>query len=412
MATTSRISRFSSSVLSARKQHLRNACLLSTILLAVVALLTLEASHSSHSRASLRLALFKPSYCDQQPPAWLADHTVDSVIYSDASHGAIGLPFSARAAAAAFLGLHEAAQQDIELAEAIWRSRSAPKGAGVQFSPVATYHARLNFSALLSGVEGYPQGSSSGRGIVMVSGGPKYTPPAYVNAVFLRRSGCQLPIEVWAPPHEPVAAAVQEQFTALGNVTVHNLRDVYPVTAHGEMRSQKFLGKQLAILASTFKEILFLDADNLALRDPSFLFDEPLYSKSGLLMWPDFWSSEVKPGAWEALGIPVSQRFTGSHESGQVVVDKERAWKPLVLAIYFNMRGDLFYPLFSDIGQGDKETLPMAWLALGQGTYGLVPHPVLALGKFMPDGGHAGRAMLQRSPEWDSTVLACAPAQN
>jgi alpha 1,2-mannosyltransferase len=261
---------------------------------------------------------------------------------------------------------------------------------------VATVNAQLNVSAILAGVGQYPQGSSKGRGIVLVGGGPKYTVPAFGCVAFVRRTGCTLPIEIWTPPHEPVPSGVAAYFTAFGNVTLHNLGDAFPSTAHDNMHEQRFLAKQLAMLASGFQEILFLDADNLPLRDPSFLFEEPLYTDTGLLMWPDLWENQVKAGGWEALGIPPDMRPKGSHESGQVVLDKQRAWQPLLLAIYLNMRGDVFYPLLSRDGQGDKETLPYAWMARGRGKYGLVPHGV---GQVSPGDGTHLMAMLQRSPD-------------
>jgi alpha 1,2-mannosyltransferase len=262
---------------------------------------------------------------------------------------------------------------------------------------VAPVVARLNLSAILAGVGEYPQGSSKGRGIVVVGGGAKYTAPAFGCVAFVRRTGCTLPIEVWVPPHEPIPPAVAAYFTAFGNVTLHSLGDAFPLIAHDNMLEQKYLAKQLAMLASGFQEVLFLDADNLPLRDPSFLFEEPLYTDTGLLMWPDFWGCETKAGVWEALNIPAHMRPKGSHESGQVVLDKQRAWQPLLLAIYLNMRGDVFYPLLSDIGQGDKETLPLAWLGLRRGEYGLVPHGVGAV--HADDGQDRGTAMLQRSPD-------------
>jgi alpha 1,2-mannosyltransferase len=206
-----------------------------------------------------------------------------------------------------------------------------------------------------------------------------------------------LPIEVWAPPHEAIPTAVEADFTALRNVTLRNLGDAFPSIADDFMLERKYLAKQLAMLASGFEEVLFLDADNLPLRDPSFLFDYPLYADTGLLMWPDFWGCEAKAGVWEALNIPAHMRPKGSHESGQVVLDKQRAWQPLLLAVYLNMQGDVFYPLLSSWGQGDKETLPLAWLALRRGKFGLVPHGVGAL--HADDGKDRGTAMLQRSPD-------------
>ena len=42
---------------------------------------------------------------------------------------------------------------------------------------------------------------------------------------------------------------------------------------------------------TSFAEVLVLDADNLPLADPSFLFESPEYKSSGSLFWPDFWSN-------------------------------------------------------------------------------------------------------------------------
>jgi hypothetical protein len=77
----------------------------------------------------------------------------------------------------------------------------------------------------------------------------------------------------------------------------------------------------------------------------------------------------------------------------------------LLLAIYFNMQGKVFYPLFSRIGQGDKETLPLAWLALGRGDFGLVPHPVGAVGIYKEGHFREGAAMLQQDPDGSALFL-------
>jgi len=374
-----------------------------------------------------RLRLFRPAYCSALPTNWATNRSsqTQATDHSRPAAAAAGTPV-AEAVINSFLAVHAAAEQSLLTAGAIWESTGQPganlqlcrksKGKTKEKNPlkapnkqantgsigpevVAPVVAHLNLTAVLSGVGEYPAGSSAGRGIVVVGGGPKYTPAAFGCVYFIRRTGCQLPVEVWAPPHEPIHPAVAADFSAMGNVSVRRLEDVFPPAAHDDMQGRKFLAKQLSILASTFQEILFLDADNIPMRDPAFLFDEPLYSKHGLLMWPDFWPTEAKPGAWDALGIAPQLRPPGSHESGQVVLDKQRAWKPLLLAIYLNLRGDVFYPLFSNTGQGDKETLPLAWLALGHGEYGLVQHGVLALGYMTEKRGHAGTAMLQRSPD-------------
>jgi alpha 1,2-mannosyltransferase len=315
------------------------------------------------------------------------------------------------AAVAPFMAIHRAAQQDLTAAGAVWRSRG-PAGKAqpinsTEFNStmpqVVHVEAQLNITAILAAVGEYPPGSSSGKGIVLVGGGKKYTPPAYGCMYFIRRSGCQLPIELWTPPHEPIPPAVMADFAAFGNITVRSLGDGYPPAAFDDMQHLRYLGKQLAILASSFQEIMFLDADNLPLRDPSFLFEHPSYTETGLLVWPDFWDSQVSPGTWEALGVPPKDRPPGSFESGQMLLDKHRCWQPLLLAIYFNMQGKVFYPLFSTMGQGDKETIPLAWLALGRGKFGLIPHQVMAVGTVDPE--FHGVAMLQHAPDGSALFL-------
>jgi alpha 1,2-mannosyltransferase len=46
-----------------------------------------------------------------------------------------------------------------------------------------------------------------------------------------------------------------------------------------------------AILQSTFEHVLWLDADNIVVHDPNYLFDLPHYTRSSAIFWPDFWSS-------------------------------------------------------------------------------------------------------------------------
>jgi len=45
-----------------------------------------------------------------------------------------------------------------------------------------------------------------------------------------------------------------------------------------------------AIIASSFEEVLYLDSDNIPLRDPTYLFDTELYAEEGrprAVFWGD-----------------------------------------------------------------------------------------------------------------------------
>lgn len=48
------------------------------------------------------------------------------------------------------------------------------------------------------------------------------------------------------------------------------------------------------------------------------------------------WCCRMLPQTAELLGVPQSQWPSGSFESGQMVLDKSRHWRGLVMAMYIN----------------------------------------------------------------------------
>src|SRR5262249_46380915 len=128
------------------------------------------------------------------------------------------------------------------------------------------------------------------------------------------------------------------------------------------------------ILHSSFKEVLYLDADNFPLVDPEFLFSTEPYLETGSLFWPDRYLGRdqgipwLKREAWQMLRIPF--RDEPEFETGQLLIDKEKCWYPLLLAMHLNEHSDYYYYYF----YGDKDTFHLAWKKLGF-EYGLVPYP-------------------------------------
>lgn len=73
-----------------------------------------------------------------------------------------------------------------------------------------------------------------------------------------------------------------------------------------------------------YAQVIFLDSDNVAVRDPSHLFDTPEYIETGLLVWPDYWAASAAPELARILGLDVHALPQGTFESGQIVFDKRK----------------------------------------------------------------------------------------
>ncbi|MBC7967344.1 MAG: hypothetical protein H7Z17_15620 [Fuerstia sp.] len=222
---------------------------------------------------------------------------------------------------------------------------------------------------LLQSLTAYPEDRFQGRGIVICGGGNYYFPCVWVCIRMLRSVGCTLPIELWhRGPHE-----MTEEMKALIEPWGVDCRDAFAVAQqHPVHRLDGWELKPYAIMHSRFAEVLSIDADNVVVRDPAFLFDTDLYQHTGALFWPDFPGHTSSPWylkkeAWEVLGVPFRQE--PEFESGQLVIDKRRCWRPLQLTLHLNEHSDYYYAFF----YGDKDTFHLAWRKVGR-EYSMIPH--------------------------------------
>jgi hypothetical protein len=131
----------------------------------------------------------------------------------------------------------------------------------------------------------------------------------------------------------------------------------------GNPRAARSLGgwelKPFAILHCPFREILLLDADNVPVVDPTFLFDTPEYRVHGAIFWPDYGRLSESRQIWEICEVPY--RNEPEFESGQIVVDKVRCWKALNLAMHYNEHSDFYFRHI----HGDKDTFHLAFHRAG-----------------------------------------------
>jgi len=75
---------------------------------------------------------------------------------------------------------------------------------------------------------------------------------------------------------------------------------------------------------AAWPQVLFLDADNMAVRDPTPLFDSAPFAETGALLWPDYWDSSAAPDLPAVLGVAPADAPRSSFESGQMLFRKSR----------------------------------------------------------------------------------------
>lgn len=243
-----------------------------------------------------------------------------------------------------------------------------------------------------------------GRGIVTVAGG-HYFPPVLLSIRMLRaRTNSTLPIQVFLSSLSEYEPLMCEEVLPLYNAECFIVSDFLRRDTPFAVRSYQL--KVLAILFSRFEEVVYMDADCIALHDPEELLDKEPYTSTGFVNWPDFWIATEDRVFYEIAGMA---EYPGglpprSTESGQMLLDKRRHPDTLVLAAYYNIFGPRFY--YQILGQGapgegDKETFLAAAVALGRPYY-RVREKAGSVGYHDDAGDYRGRGMVQHDPFEDS----------
>jgi Mannosyltransferase putative len=129
----------------------------------------------------------------------------------------------------------------------------------------------------------YPAERFEGRGIVIPAGGVKYLTCAWVCIKMLRHLGCNLPVELWHLGTEEMDDDSRTLFSPLAATTIDArvIQQRYPVRILNGWEVKPF-----ALLHCRFAEVLLLDADNVPIVDPTFLFDTPKFQRTGAIFWP------------------------------------------------------------------------------------------------------------------------------
>ncbi len=268
-----------------------------------------------------------------------------------------------------------------------------------------------------------------GNGIVFV-GGIKFSWLAFIGIQQLRTLGCNLPIEVFigdeSEYEEELCEVILPKFNSRCSVLHQEIGDI---SKKLEAKISGYQYKNLAFLVSKFENILFLDADNVPMRDPTPLFNSKVMKDHGLVIWPDAWARTTHPKYFEIAGVNVTNQIVRgpykgqdptnfdinkdvsfhdleitlpnpSSESGMILINKTKHAKTLLLSLYYNVFGPkLYYTLFTQgsAGEGDKETFIAAAFVLGNKFYQVL-QPFKFIGHHHKAGEFSSKALGQADP--------------
>lgn len=274
-------------------------------------------------------------------------------------------------------------------ADGTWRGRWLHhEGMYVELRPVADPAAvgpRVREAVARALVAAERPRWSAERGIVVCAGGSRLLTCAWVLVTRLRELGCALPIELWHLGEVEAGPGIRERFRALGVDPVDARQD--PAGARLPSWSTWEL-KPVAMSGTRFREALLLDADNVPLRDPGYLFDHPAFRQDGALFWPDFGQFGTGHPAWTLLGLPPAGEV--EQESGQLLLDRGRVGRGLAATVALNRLGRVVYAYV----HGDKDTWWLGFRMAGL-PYRKVGHPVRELPGVMLQHDPDGRPLFQ-----------------
>ncbi|ODQ63773.1 nucleotide-diphospho-sugar transferase [Nadsonia fulvescens var. elongata DSM 6958] len=270
----------------------------------------------------------------------------------------------------------------------------------------------------------YPQHLYKGNGVVIVAGG-KFMPMAIASVKVLRDTGSNLPVEIFLANNEEYEPKICEKILRQLNARCVILPEAIGKGALNKFPLKRYQFKALSLLASSFENVLLMDADNYLLKNPEFIFEQDPFSSKGYVFWSDYWRRATSPYYYQVAGVQLGPRVRNgdpsdkaketppaadlehaipdpSCESGQLLVSKRMHYKAIILSVYYNLFGpDIYYPLLSQgsSGEGDKETF-IAGPVFFQEPFYQVSQFIWTLG-FVDSSGFHGTAMSQYDPVED-----------
>lgn len=277
-------------------------------------------------------------------------------------------------------------------------------------------------------------------GVVLVGGG-RFSWLSFLSILALRRAGSELPVEIMMPTYQDYEEEIEfctsilPEYGASCVVIPERLGPSVMLAWSKKLANYQF--KSLALMTSSFQNILLLDSDNVLVQNPDLLMVSDVFKEYGMVTWPDYWERTISPIYYDIADVKVNEnkrvRYNRlplnlpsgqeanveptqkesvpfhdlegtipnlSTESGQLLINKATHGKTLLLSLYYNLYGpNLFYKLFSlgEQGEGDKDTFVAAAIVTKQKYYQLKSF-IKTFGYADNNNNFQGVAMGQKDP--------------
>ncbi|KAM0790329.1 hypothetical protein ACM66B_003214 [Microbotryomycetes sp. NB124-2] len=258
----------------------------------------------------------------------------------------------------------------------------------------------------------------NGRGLVFTAGNADTFSRVRLTLKLLRKHlKTDLPAEIFSFPGEKPDEDVRRELEELG-AKLRTVDEAY----RDEGRRKNYHIKSTAIIRSSFREVLYLDSDNMPaaslapldsvnlkdahghpikqiLRanssetwgDPTGLWESKAYKRLGVMFWPDYWRTSADNPIWAMIGVPCRDEW--EQEAGQILIDKSRHLDALLLSEW--MMDSSRFNFWFNFSDGDKDMFRFAFLALRK-RWGL-PGRYVGVGALPRNSmtGFCGHTMLQ-----------------
>jgi hypothetical protein len=218
---------------------------------------------------------------------------------------------------------------------------------------------------------------SQDKGIVLTAGRFDLITNAIVLIKELQYYKCNLPIELW---YNNTCNSDTCELPNDAKLYIESLGLKCYNFANYVSVKKKFQFKVAACYLSNFDHILFLDADNNVLCDPSYLFEMKEYKEHNAIFWPDYWLLEKYAPCYQYFPNGVKPKWNlFSQESGQMLINR-KLYSDQLWAVFLCLEYGFEHLAPAPFNHGDKDWFHVTFNAMNADYY-FIKYPVSSIGQ-------------------------------